>query len=45
VHPSFCPTRPVAWFTASEDIFWLRSVTDQRNMFAYAYTKQKAAQI
>lgn len=45
VLPSFCPTCPAAWFTAAEDIFQLWSFTDQRNMFAYAYTKQKAAQI
>ena len=45
VLPSFCPTCPVAWFTAVEDVFWLRIVTNQRDMIAYAYAKLEEAQM
>ncbi len=37
VLPPFRPSRPSAWFAAVEDVFQLRGVTDQRDMFAYCY--------
>jgi hypothetical protein len=37
VLPPFRASRPAAWFAAVEDVFQLRGVTDQRDMFAYCY--------
>jgi hypothetical protein len=37
VLPPFRVSRPAAWFAAVEDVFQLRGVTDQRDMFAYCY--------
>ena len=37
VLPPFRPARPAAWFAAVEDVFQLRGVTDQREMFAYCH--------
>ena len=45
VLPSFRPTRPAAWFAAVEDVFRLRGVSDQRDMFAFAYAKLEEAQM
>jgi hypothetical protein len=37
VLPPFRASRPTAWFAAVEDVFQLRGVVDQRDMFAYGY--------
>ena len=37
VLPPFKPKRPAAWFVQCEDLFRMRGVTDQRDMFAFCY--------
>ena len=37
VLPPFRAGRPAAWFAACEDVFQLRGITDQRDMFSYCY--------
>jgi hypothetical protein len=37
VLPAFKPTRPAAWFAMCANVFRMRGVTDQRDMFALCY--------
>jgi hypothetical protein len=45
VLPPFRASRPAAWFGAVDDVFRLRGITDQRDMFAFAYAKLEEAQL
>jgi hypothetical protein len=37
VLPPFKPTRPAAWFAMCANMFRMRGITDQRDMFAFCY--------
>ena len=43
--PPFHASRPAAWFSTVDDVFRLRGITDQRDMFAFAYAKLEEAQL